>query len=560
MQNNNKLNDDKYYEEITEDGILKVNKELEEKIKRQEEQEAKDFEIEESDENLEDEESEELKEEDELEGFAKGNKWVPYFKIETIEKRQDLLLEDGKTFNMNHDIFNPNRIIHCFISDDDMKEIQKFINESPENPKNQNEQEKHEIKEGSLYDKLIKIQQQHKTYSRQFYEFADGLQAFITAKNEDEKRVEIFDLASKFLNNNEKNYLDDLTFKFTDINQKAQFFMECLEEGMDIKLGLTPEDLVNMTTNPEYYENLKNSERDNDLDNTIEAFYKDQEKDFEKQKQRFFDVIITGFRNITNPIIFHENEKDDYKIATTVQQLYALSKTNKYMKTSMVPNNIELRDYIDRLKDGISESNNSLSRFKNRLGVKELNNKTGLEQKDVDALKKNKANIRYALEVYQRLNEIHEKRPWYFFIAHPYQNSAEKNALDTMKKVLKDQLDVEEEKLNAYVIENGVKTLRRPNGGDMLSHVLYKVDDYEAGMDREERILKTIKQNHDIINSPKEVKEVKKVQVNQEKLKESVEKTDSSKNLGVSKRVEKKDIVEKSDTEVDWTDISKDDF
>jgi len=131
-------------------------------------------------------------------------------------------------------------------------------------------------------------------------------------------------------------------------------------------------------------------------------------------------------------------------------------------------NNNQLRDEIDSLVDGVPNSKAALDNFYDRFAGCTKAQFNELSEEKINQIKENGL-YAHALNTYARLNEIHEKRGMFFWLFHPNQNKAEKQALAEMKDVLQNKFGVSKEELSPYrTSKDGQKYLYRPSSGDEI--------------------------------------------------------------------------------------------
>jgi len=208
-------------------------------------------------------------------------------------------------------------------------------------------------------------------------------------------------------------------------------------------------------------------------------------KDLVSEKLTNPKTMEEEFANLTDTIIQGKTQIASYE--NMQYDCESLGDVAKSIMANLNSSEIDfdankLRDILDSKVDGVKESPKALKNFYESFGIKHDGNNIALKftEDEMMAIKVDSNAYKPGLAIYQRLNEIHEKRPWHFFISHPKQFWAERGSLYIMKNFLQDGLKVNKNDLSAYDTEivkaNGkekaIEVLKRPVVGDKVAEAI----------------------------------------------------------------------------------------
>jgi len=207
-----------------------------------------------------------------------------------------------------------------------------------------------------------------------------------------------------------------------------------------------------------------------------------------EDKKRIKDSIMADIVKISKNK-FDLNEKlPENEISTTKGFAkgvkIALSKVNnfdKFPKEFKMDIAKSIKDKLDSCIDGVKESAIAFRSFDEKTSIllNMTENNDSLEtmnQKNIHVI--SEGLYADALSTYLRLNEIHEKRGPFFWLFHPFQNSAEKNRLSLMKTQFKARLGLMDKQISTtFNNDKQEKKLNVPMmGDDLVEAILEKCD------------------------------------------------------------------------------------
>jgi len=325
----------------------------------------------------------------------------------------------------------------------------------------------------------------YKEHKEAFQEFFNELDPFVTQKDTDLRLLDVEKFEEYVMGCLSK---PDQKPGFKRLMDEGIFQMETIQENGE-KIQTEPK-IIDYLTFFNYlaqneYGSFLTFERD-DIENKItkmnslkmDSFY--EKKDYEvkvdvkgiiesKDKQRTDDEK-ESMKEVAN----QTKKARDANYYSDIVDDYFMEMNDIKDKETM----LKLRDEIDSKVDGVPNSKLALDNFYERFAGCKKEDFNNLSQDQLNQIKNNGL-YAHALNTYARLNEIHEKRGVFFWLFHPNQNKAEKQALAEMKDVLQNKLGVSKEELSPYrKSKDGQKYLYRPSSGDeIVEKITFNLDE-----------------------------------------------------------------------------------